>query len=97
MAQGNGALQMLWIKRPPLVAANTASINHGGGTTRAVTDQPLVGRAEPHARLGGKMGLGLSVLNVSRHKPIPTDRCQSGVGVVCKVCEVSGPEVTPGP
>jgi hypothetical protein len=32
MAQGNGALQMLWIERPPLAAANTASIHQGGGT-----------------------------------------------------------------
>jgi hypothetical protein len=33
MAQGNGALQMLWLERPPLAAANTASIHQGGGTT----------------------------------------------------------------
>ena len=30
MAQLNGALQMLRIERPPLVAANTASIGQGG-------------------------------------------------------------------
>jgi hypothetical protein len=81
MAQGNGALQMLWIERPPLAAANTATIHQGGGTTAAVTAQPLVGRAQADTRLGGEMSQGLGVLNVSTHKPFPTDRCQSGVGV----------------
>jgi hypothetical protein len=81
MAQGNGALQMLWIERPPLAAANTASIQQGGCTTGAVTAQPLVGRTQADTRLGGEMSQGLSVLNVSNHKPFPTDRCQSGVGV----------------
>jgi hypothetical protein len=81
MAQGNGALQMLWIERPPLAAANTATIHQGGGTTAAVTAQPLVGRAQADSSLRGEMSQGLSVLNVSTHKPFPTDRCQSGVGV----------------
>jgi hypothetical protein len=81
MAQGNGALQMLWIERPPLAAANTATIHQGGGTTAAVTAQLLVGRAKADTRLGGEMSQGLGILNVSTHKPIPTDMCQSGVGV----------------
>ncbi len=81
MAQGNGALRMLWIERPPLAAANTTSIHQGGCTTGAVTAQPLVGRAQADARLGGEMGQGLGVLNVSTHKPYLTDGCQSGVGV----------------
>jgi hypothetical protein len=81
MAQGNGALQMLWIERPPLAAANTASIHQGSCTTGAVTAQPLVGRAQADPSLRGEMGQGLGVLNVSAHKPFPTDGCQSGVGV----------------
>ena len=81
MAQGNGALQMLWIERPPLAAANTASINQSGCTTGAVTAQPLVGRAQADARLGGEVSQGLGILKVSTHKPFPTDGCQSGIGV----------------
>jgi hypothetical protein len=81
MAQGNGTLQMLWIERPPLAAANTASIHQGGGTTAAVTAQPLVGRAQADSSLRGEMGQGLGVLNVSAHKQFPTDGRQSGVGV----------------
>ena len=81
MAQSNGALQMLWFERPPLAAANTPSIHQGGGTTRAVTAQPLVGRAQADARLGGEVRQGLGVLNVSTHKPFPIDGCQSGVVV----------------
>jgi hypothetical protein len=81
MAQGNGSLQMLWIERLPLAAANTASIHQGGGTTGAVATQPLVGRAQADTSLRSEMSQGLGVLNVSTHKPFPTDRCQSGVGV----------------
>jgi hypothetical protein len=81
MALGNGALQMLWIERLPLASANTASIHQGGGTTGALAAQPLVGRAQADARSGGEMSQWISVLNVSTHKPFPTDGCQSGVGV----------------
>ena len=85
MAQDNGALEMLWIERPPLAAANTAAntatIHQSGGTTGAITAQLLVGRAQADSSLRGEMGQGLGVLSVSAHKPFPTDGCQSGVGV----------------
>jgi hypothetical protein len=32
MAEVNGALQLLWIERPPLSAANTPSIHQSRGT-----------------------------------------------------------------
>jgi hypothetical protein len=81
MTQGNGALQMLWIERPPLAAANTATIHQSGCTTGAVAVQPLLGRAQADHSLRGEMSQGLNVLNLSTHKPFPTDWCQSGVGV----------------
>jgi len=82
MAHGNGALQMLWNDRPPIPAVNTASIHQGGGgTTGALTAQPLVGGAQADSSLRAEMGLGLGVLNVSTIKPFPTDGFQSGVGV----------------
>jgi hypothetical protein len=81
MSQGNGALQMLCIERSALAAVNTAIIHQSSCITGSVTAQPLVGRAQADARLGGEMGQGLSILSASTHKPFPTDRCQSGVGV----------------
>ena len=81
VAEIHGVLKLLQIERPPLAAANTASIHQSGCTTAAVTAQPLVGRGQADSSLRGEMSQGLSVLNVSTHKPFPTDRCQSGVGV----------------
>jgi hypothetical protein len=80
-AQCNGALQNLWIERPPLAAAKTALIHQSGCATGALTAQPLVGRAQANSRLRGEMSQGLCVMNVSTHKPFPTYRCQSGVVV----------------
>jgi hypothetical protein len=48
---GHSALQILWIERPPLGAAKTASIHQGGGTTAAVEAKPLVGRAKAKTSL----------------------------------------------
>ena len=89
MAQGNGALQMLWIERPPLAAANTVSIHQRGCSTGAVTAQPLVGSAQADSSLRGEMSQELSVLNMTMNQPFPTDRCHSGVGWVCMDCEGS--------
>ena len=68
------------IERPPLAAANTASIHEGGGTVRAVMAQPLLCRSQADPRLGRDMGQWLRVLNVLTHKPSPNDGCQSGDG-----------------
>jgi hypothetical protein len=81
MAQGNGALQMLWIEHPPLAAANIASIHQGGCTTGTVTAQSLVRPVQTDSSLRGEMNQGLVDLNVSTHKPSSTERCQPGVGV----------------
>jgi len=39
-------LQLQWIERPPLSAANTASIHQRSSTALAVKSQPLVGAAD---------------------------------------------------
>jgi hypothetical protein len=58
MGQGNGALKMLWIERPPLAATNTASIDQSGSTAGALTAQPHVSRAQADTCLGGEMNQG---------------------------------------
>jgi len=81
MTQLNRVLQLLWIESPPLGAAPAASIHQGSDTTGAVPSQPLVGGAEADPGLSRQISQGLSILNVSTHKPFPTDSCQSGIGV----------------
>jgi hypothetical protein len=46
MAELHSALQLQWIERPPLCAANTASIHQCSSTTCAVARQRLVGAAD---------------------------------------------------
>ena len=81
MTHGNGAIVVLWNERPPLAAANTTSIRQGGGNARAVAGKLLIGHAQSDSSLDAEMGRQLGVLNVSTHKPLPTDGCLSGVGV----------------
>ncbi len=83
MAQGIGALQILWIERPPLAAAKTATIHQGGATTRAVTGQLLVE--------------GLGVLNMWTHNRSRLTGVSRALGWVYMGYEVSGSEVTTGP
>jgi hypothetical protein len=79
-AHGN-RIQLTPSRAVNLIGATTQPDCRWIGTTAAVTAQPLVGRAQADSSLRGEMSQGLSVLNVSTHKPFPTDRCQSGVGV----------------
>ncbi len=72
-------------------------MHQGGCTTAAVKAQPLVVRAEADSSLRSKMVEGLGLLNVSTHRILPIDRCQSGVGVGGMDFEVSGLAVIPGP
>jgi len=81
MTQLNRVLQLLWIERPPLSAVLAPSIHQGSDTTGAVPSQPLVGGPEADRSLCRQISQGLSVLNVSTHKPFPTDSCQWGIGV----------------
>ena len=96
MAQDSGALQMLWIERPALAVANTASIHQGSRTTGAVTVQRLVGRAQADSSLRGMMDQGLSVLNVSMTICARLTGGSRALVWLCMGCEVSGSEVTPG-
>ena len=81
MTQVHGLLQVLGIERPPLGAAPAASIHQGSDTTGAIPSKPLVGGAQADPGLSRQLSQGLSILNVSTHKPCPTDSCQSGIGV----------------
>jgi hypothetical protein len=94
---------MLWIERPPLGAANTATIHQGGCTTAAATAQPLVGRAQALALgfseavaclCGESLPRGRHT-NVSTHKSCPTTGVTLALGWDCMGCEVSGSLVTP--
>jgi len=81
MTQVHGLLKLLWIERMPLAAAPAASIHQGSEAARAIAGQPLVSGAQADAGLRCQISQGLSVLNVSTHKPFPTDSCHSGIRV----------------
>jgi hypothetical protein len=61
MPQLHGALEVLRIERPPLCAANTASIRQCGCATCAVAGQPLVGAAQGDPRFCSQFSQGAVV------------------------------------
>lgn len=81
MAQVNGALQLLWIERPPLGAANTASIHQCSSTASAVARQPLVGSADTDPHLSSQEVEAFTVINVSTQQPFPAEGCQPSIRV----------------
>ena len=81
MAEVNSALQLLWIGRPPLGAANTASIHQCSSTARAVARQPLVDAADIDPHLSSQEGEAFTVINVSTQQPFSAEGCQPSIRV----------------
>ena len=70
MAEVNGALQLQWIERPPLAAANTSSTHQSRGTACAVAHQPLLSAAEADPSLSSQEGEAFTVVQVSVPQPV---------------------------
>ena len=81
MAEGNSVLQLLWIERPPLSAANTTSIHQSRYTACAVASQPLVGRSQADPSLSCKNRERAPIVNVSTQQPFTTQGCQPSIRV----------------
>jgi hypothetical protein len=62
-------LQLLWIARPPLGVAHTASIRQRGLTAGAATGELAVGTAQVDADLGDESRKVAVVLQVLGHQP----------------------------
>ena len=60
MVQTTDVLQYLWIAHQPLAAAPAVSITTGGGDTRSVSGQPLVGRPQADLALTRQINEELS-------------------------------------
>ena len=81
MAEVNGTLQLQWIERPPLAAANTSSTHQSSGTACAVAHQPLLSAAEADPSLSSQEGEAFTVINVSMQQPFLAKGCQPSVRV----------------
>ena len=77
----HGLLQLLWIERPPLAAANTSSTHQSRGTACAVAHQPLLSAAEADPSLSSQEGEAFTVINVSMQQPFLAKGCQPSVRV----------------
>jgi hypothetical protein len=78
MPEVHGVLQLLRIERPPLRAANTASVRKGRHTACSIPGQPLVGAAQTDAGLRCEDHERYTLIKVPTDQAFPTDRRQSG-------------------
>jgi hypothetical protein len=90
VTQIHRVLQLLRIERPPLGAANTASIRQKGWTAGAVTGEPAVSTAQADAVLGGEFRKAAAMLQVLGHQPETAPLRHTGIGMAMPECVRSG-------
>jgi len=91
MPQLYGLLQMPWIERPPLGAANTPSIRQRSCTALAVAGQTLFLIPETDLRFSYQLSQGVLVVQVLISKPQQAFLCHSSILMALYGCVSSGP------
>ena len=74
-------LQVLWIERPPLGAANTAAVRLCDCPNCSVAGQPHVGAAQGDPRFYSKFSQGAMVVQVLKNQSQPASLRHACVGV----------------
>ena len=81
MPQVHGLLELLRIERPPLAAANSASIRQGLWAAYTEAGQPLVGAAQADSVVISEFRQGKALIEVLADQPQATPLSQAAIGV----------------